>query len=54
MVVNGILLTVTALTVAFVYVWIRSPSLRQRIEAPKYGVLEWPDRSRPEEHPGQG
>jgi hypothetical protein len=42
--VNLIVLAVTLLVAAFLCVWVCFPSLRRWIEAPKYRVLQWPNR----------
>jgi hypothetical protein len=54
--VNLIVLTVTLLVIGFLFVWARFPRLRRWIEAPKYRVLQWPNRygdaTRPEQEGG--
>jgi hypothetical protein len=54
--VNLIVLAVTLLLVGFLIAWVCFPRLRRWIEAPKYRVLQWPNRypeaARPEPKPG--
>jgi hypothetical protein len=51
--VNLIVLAVTLLVAGFLLVWVCFPRLRRWIEAPKYRVLQWPNRypeaARPEQ-----
>ena len=51
--VNLIVLAVTLLVAGFLFVWVCFPRLRRWIEAPKYRVLQWPNRygdaARPEQ-----
>ena len=58
MAVNLIVLAVTLLMAGFLFVWVCFPRLRRWIEAPKYRVLEWPNRYRdavrPEQKAGGG
>ena len=42
--VNLIVLAVTLLVAGFLLVWVCFPRLRRWIEAPKYRVLQWPNR----------
>jgi hypothetical protein len=55
--VNLIVLAVTLLVAGFVLVWICFPPVRTWIEAPKYRVLEWPERfpdgALPKQEPGE-
>ena len=44
MVVNLIVLAVTLLMAAFLFVWVLFPRLRPWIESPKYRVLSWAER----------
>jgi hypothetical protein len=41
MLINLIVLSITALALAFVLLWVLIPSLRGPIETPKYDVAEW-------------
>jgi hypothetical protein len=54
--VNLIVLAVTLLVAGFLLVWLCFPRLRRWIEAPKYRVLQWPNRypdaARPEQRAG--
>jgi hypothetical protein len=42
--VNLIVVAITLLMACFLVVWACVPRLRRWIEAPKYRVLEWPER----------
>ena len=57
MAVNLIVLAVTLLMAGFLVVWVCFPGLRRWIEAPKYRVLQWPNRDpdavRPEQKVGE-
>jgi hypothetical protein len=41
MLINLIVLGVTALVVVFVIAWLLAPGLRSSIETPKYDVANW-------------
>jgi hypothetical protein len=44
MLINLIVLSITALAVGFVIVWLLVPGLRASIEKPKFSIASW-DRS---------
>jgi hypothetical protein len=54
--VNLIVFAVTLLVAGFLLAWVCFPRLRRWIEAPKYRVLQWPNRfpeaARPEQKAG--
>ena len=56
MAVNLIVFAVTLMVAGFLFAWVCFPKLRRWIEAPKYRVLQWPNRfpeaARPEQKAG--
>jgi succinate dehydrogenase hydrophobic anchor subunit len=41
MLINILVMSITAIVLVFVAVWSLAPALRSSIEAPKYPVAEW-------------
>ena len=46
MLINILVVSITAIVLVFVAIWSLVPALRSSIEAPKYAVAEW-DEDRP-------